>query len=108
MTEQEKRRRRREMERRMRQRKEQRYLMRKEGGLTAFRLYVTTILVGGCLLISAFHTDTSEQVCEKVKETIAVQVSVEKAEVWKEKIMAYLKEKELSIQIGRASCRERV
>ena len=99
MTEQEKRRRRREMERRMRQRSEQRYPTRKKGGLTTFRLYVTTILVGGCLLVSAFHTETSEQVCEKVKEVIAVQVSMETAEVWKEKIMAYLKEKELSLPV---------
>ena len=99
MTEQEKRRRRREMERRMRQRKEQRYPTRKKGGLTAFRLYVTTMLVGGCLLVSSFHTETSEQVCVKVKETIAAQVSVEKAEQWKGKIVAYLKDKEFSLPV---------
>ena len=74
MTEQEKRRRRREMERRMRNRASGRKKEKKRGGLTAFRTYVTTILVGGCLLISLFHTETSEQVCEKVREVIAMEI----------------------------------
>ena len=59
MTEQEKRRRRREMERRMRTRTEMRKKTGKRRGLTAFRIYVTAILTGGFLLISAFRSDTS-------------------------------------------------
>lgn len=92
MTEQERRRRRRERERRMRTRAEGRKKGKKKG-LTAFRIYVTTILVGGCLLISRFHTETSERVCEKVKEVIAAQISVEEMAEWKDRIKAYLDEK---------------
>ena len=48
MTEQERRRRRREMERRMRTRAQMRGREERKGGLTAFRVYVTAVLVGGC------------------------------------------------------------
>ena len=77
MTEQERRRRRREMERRMRTRAQIRDREERKGGLTAFRIYVTAVLVGGCLLVSFFHTETSEMVCGKVKEVIAMQFSAE-------------------------------
>ena len=94
MTEQERRRRRREMERRMRtgagRRKE-----KKKGGLTAFRIYVTTILVGGCLLVSLFHTETSEMVCRKVKDVIAMQITTEELAEWKNKAVAYFAEKNI-------------
>ena len=93
MTEQERRRRRRERERRMRagtKRKE-----RKKSGLTAFRVYVTTILVGGCLLVSLFHTETSEMVCARVKDVIAMQISTEEIEKWKNKAVAYFEEKNI-------------
>ena len=99
MTEQEKRRRRREMERRMRNRASGRKKEKKRGGLTAFRTYVTTILVGGCLLISLFHTETSEQVCEKVREVIAMEISAEEMHHWKEKAVAYFREKEFSLPV---------
>ena len=96
MTEQERRRRRREMERRMRtgagRRKE-----KKKGGLTAFRVYVTVVLVGGCLLVSLFHTETSEKVCGKVKEVIAMQISAEEVAEWKNRAVAYFKEKEIAL-----------
>ncbi len=97
MTEQEKRRRRREMERRMRTGAGSRRKEKKRGGLTAFRLYVTTVLVAGCLLISAFQSETSEMVCEKVKETISTQISMEEMKVWKEKAAAFLEEKNISL-----------
>ena len=94
MTEQERRRCRREMERRMRtgagRRKE-----KKNGGLTAFRIFVTTILVGGCLLVSLFHTETSEMVCRKVKDVIAVQITTEELAEWKNKAVAYFAEKNI-------------
>jgi len=93
MTEQERRRRRRERERQMRARAEGRKKEKKRG-LTAFRIYVTTVLAGGCLLISQFHTETSEKVCEKVKEVIAAQISLEEMAEWKTRWEAYLKEKE--------------
>ena len=95
MTEQEKRRRRREMERRMRTRTENRRKSEKRRGLTSFRLYVTAVLVGGCLLISAFHSETSEMVCAKVKEIISMQTSAEELAVWKNRLTAYFKEKDI-------------
>lgn len=97
MTEQERRRRRRELERRMRTSAEARRKQEKKGGLTAFRVYVTTILVGGCLLVSLFDTATSELVCQKVKDVIAVQISKEEMAEWKNKATAYFKEKEIAL-----------
>ena len=97
MTEQEKRRRRREMERRMRARAGERRKEKKRGGLTAFRTYVTAVLVGGCLVISMFHTETSEMVCSRIKEAIASQMSAEEWTEWKVRAVAYLKEKEQSL-----------
>ena len=68
MTEQEKRRRRREMERRMRARQNFRGREGQErSGTLAFRTYVTAVLVGGCLLISLFQSKTSDMVCNKLK-----------------------------------------
>ena len=94
MTEQERRRRRREMERRMRtgagRRKE-----KKKGGLAAFRICVTTILVGGCLVVALFHTETSEMVCRKVKDVIAMQITTEELAEWKNKAVAYFAEKNI-------------
>ena len=95
MTEQERRRRRREMERRMRTRTGGKRNETKKGGLTAFRAYVTTILVGGCLLVSLFHTETSEMVCGKVKDVIAMQITTEELEKWKNRAMAYFEEKNI-------------
>ena len=97
MTEQERRRRRRERERRMRTGAGGRRKEEKKGGLTAFRTYVTVVLVGGCLVVSQFQTETSAQVCEKVKETIAAEVSMKEVLEWKEKLVAFLKEKEISL-----------
>lgn len=96
MTEQEKRRHRREMERRMRAKG----AMRKKGergGLALFRAYVTVILVGGCLLISAFHTKTSERICKRVQEVIAVQMTAEELAEWRARITAFWQEKEISL-----------
>ena len=97
MTEQERRRRRREMERRMRTRAQMRGREEKKGGLMAFRIYVTAVLVGGCLLVSVFHTETSEKVCWKVKEVIAMQLSGEEVAEWKNRALAYFKEKEIAL-----------
>ena len=84
MTEQERRRRRREMERRMRARQNFRGRERQErSGTLAFRTYVTAVLVGGCLLISLFQSKTSDMVCDKIKETIAYQISAEEVQKWK-------------------------
>lgn len=94
MTEQEKRRRRREAERQMRRRYGERKKGKNKTGWMAFRVYVTVILVGGCFLISMFHSESSEKVCAKVKEVIAVQVSEEAVTEWKDKAAEYLKEKE--------------
>ena len=99
MTEQEKRRRRREMERRMRTKTGYRKQEERKGGLTAFRIYVTAILTGGCLLISMFHTETSEKICDKVKEVISMQTSAEELMVWKENISEYLQKKDFVLPV---------
>ena len=99
MTEQEKRRRRREMERRMRTKTGYRKQEERKGGLTAFRIYVTAILTGGCLLISMFHTETSEKVCDKVREVISIQTSAEELMVWKENISEYLQKKDFVLPV---------
>ena len=95
MTEQEKRRRRREMERRMRTRTEMRKKTGKRRGLTAFRIYVTAILTGGFLLISAFRSDTSEMVCSKVKQVIGEQISMGEVMGLKDRVQAYVAEKNI-------------
>ena len=95
MTEQERRSRRRERERRMRTGADRKKRDEKKGGLTVFRVYVTTILVGGCLLVSMFHTETSEMFCGKVKDVIAMQISAEELEQWKDRAMAYFAEKKI-------------
>lgn len=97
MTEQEKRHRRREMERRMRARAELQKKGSEKGGLTAFRVYVTAVLVGGCLLISLFQTETSQMVCEKVKTVIAAEISKKELAEWKNRAMTYLQGKEISL-----------
>ena len=100
MTGREKRYRRREMERRMRMRANaNRKWREKKGGLTAFRTYVTSVLVGGCLLISAFRTETSNMVCAKVKEVISKQISAEVMGEWKNKVTAYFDELEVSVPV---------
>lgn len=99
MTEQEKRRRRREMERRMRTKAGYRKQEERKSGLTAFRIYVTAILTGGCLLISMFHTETSEMVCDKVKEVISMQTSTEELMVWKERVSEYLQKKDFVLPV---------
>lgn len=97
MTEQERRRRRRERERQMRMRAGIRKRDEKKGGLTAFRIYVTAVLVGGCLLISLFQTESSQMVCGKVKEIIAMQISADTVAEWKEKTTSFLKEREVAL-----------
>lgn len=92
MTEQERRRRRREIERRMRARQNFRGKEKREGsGTFAFRTYVTAVLVGGCLLISLFQSKTSDMVCNKIKQTIAYQISTEEIEKWKSRGEAFLR-----------------
>ncbi len=99
MTEQEKRRRRREMERQMRARQAARGRETRTGGLFAFRAYVAAVLVGGCLLISLFQTETSEMVCAKVKEMIAYQISAEEISIWKARATAFWKGTEISLPV---------
>lgn len=96
MTEQEKRRRRREMERRMRSRETARRAEQR-GGLFAFRTYVSAVLVGGCLLISLFDSASSQAVCQRIKETIAAQISIEQVQAWQERAEAFLQQREISL-----------
>ncbi len=99
MTEQEKRRRRREMERRMRARQAMRNGEREKGGLFVFRLYVTAVLVGGCFLISLFDTATANTVCARLKETIAYQMPAEKLGEWRERASVFFRENNISLPV---------
>ena len=98
MTEQEKRQRRREMERRMRSREAARRTEVHSGTL-AFRAYVSAVLVGGCLLLSLFDSASSQAVCQRIRQTIASQISVEQVRVWQEKAEALIKESGLSLPV---------
>lgn len=98
MTEQEKRQRRREMERRMRSREAARRTEVHSGTL-AFRAYVSAVLVGGCLLLSLFDSASSQAVCQRIRQTIASQISVEQVRVWQEKAEALIKESGLSLTV---------
>lgn len=99
MTEQEKRRRRREMERRMRARQSMQSRGEERGGLLTFRIYVTAVLVGGCLLISLFDTATAQTVCTKLKQTIAAQTSLEQIGAWQQRAAAFLRESNISLPV---------
>jgi hypothetical protein len=98
MTDKERKRRRMEMEKRMRERRGGRHTSdSSSGGLLVFRTYVTVILAGAFILVSAFHTDTSEEVCRQLKETIAYQIPMEEVATAKEKLMVFWKDKNISL-----------
>jgi len=98
MTDKERKRRRMEMEKRMRDRREGRNPGESSPqGLLVFRTYVTVILAGALVLVSAFHTDTSEAVCKQLKETIAYQIPAEDVATAKEKITALWKDKNITL-----------
>lgn len=101
MTEQEKRRRRREMERRMRSRESARRT-EERSGLLAFRTYVSAVLVGGVLLISLFDSASSQAVCQRIKESISAQISIEQVQGWQKRAEAFLQKHELSLPVFRA------
>ncbi len=98
MTDKERKRRRMEMEKRMRDRREGRNSAEGSSkGLLVFRTYVTVILAGAFVLVSAFHTETSEAVCSRLKEAIAYQIPVEEVALAKEKIAGFWKDKNISL-----------
>ena len=45
--------------------------------------------MGGCLLSSLFQSKTSDMVCNKIKHTIAYQISAEEIEKWKSRGEAF-------------------
>lgn len=100
MTDQERRRRRLEMERRMRSRqtgrRPERYAQK---NLLLFRTYVTVILAGAFLLVSVFHTETSELVSTRLKETIAYQMPLTEVAEAKEWLAAFWQEQEFSLPV---------
>ena len=89
MTERERRRRRIERQRRMQGRQQP----GPAAGLFAFRAYVTAVLLGACFVVSVFQTESSEAFCEKVRETIAAQVSAERIAGLREKAVQIWEEK---------------
>jgi hypothetical protein len=54
-------------------------------------------LAGAFILVSAFHTDTSEEVCRRLKETISYQIPVEEMATAKEKFVEFWKDKNISL-----------
>lgn len=101
MTEQERRRRRREAERQMRARAMARGKEKQRGGWFAFRAYVTVVLVGACFLLSLFHTETSERVCNRVKEAIVHQMPAEQVADMRDKTVAFFREQQVSLPVFR-------
>lgn len=99
MTEQEKRRRRREMERRMRTGRAARGRDAERGGLFSFRLYVTAVLVGGCFLLSLFDTETANAFCGQLKATVSAQISAERLQEWRAQAEDFLRERALVLPV---------
>lgn len=100
MTDKERKRRRMEIEKRMRERQGgHRSTESPSKGLLAFRTYVTVILAGAFLLVSAFHTNTSEEVCRRLKETLAYQTPMEEVTTATQKIMVFWKDKNISLPV---------
>ncbi len=98
MTDKERKRRRMELEKRMRERRGGRYATESSSnGLLIFRTYVTVILAGAFILVSAFHTDTSEEVCRRLKETISYQIPVDEMATAKEKFVEFWEDRNISL-----------
>ncbi|KXL51670.1 hypothetical protein CLNEO_29560 [Anaerotignum neopropionicum] len=98
MTDKERKRRRMDMEKRMRERRGGRHITESSSrGLLIFRTYVTVILAGAFVLVSAFHTDTSEEVCRRLKETISYQIPGEEIATAKEKLMGFWEDRNISL-----------
>lgn len=94
MTEQERRKRREQLRREMGYTKINREAphTNKKRDFFLFRLYVTVILCGGILLLSAFESETAQAVTEKVKQTIAYQMPLDRLQETKESMMVFLEE----------------
>lgn len=65
--------------------------------LFQFRLYVTVILAGGLLLVSLFHSETAENFTQRVKDTIAYEMPLEKIQAAGEWLTVFLREKEVAL-----------
>ena len=53
--------------------------------LFLFRTYVTMMLVGTAIVLSFFHTETTNDITNSLKEAIAYEISLDTIEQWKEK-----------------------
>ena len=51
-----------------------------------FRSYVAMMIAGALLIVSVLKTETSEAICEQVKETIAYQMPIDTLAAFKEQI----------------------
>lgn len=92
MTEQERKKRREQLRREMGDSRRNRNPPDNKKDFFLFRLYVTVILCGGILLLSAFQSETAQTVTEKVKQTIAYQMPIERLQEAKESMMVFLEE----------------
>lgn len=66
-------------------------------GLFWFRVYVMMIVCGGVLLLSFFHTETSERVTGKIKEVIAQELPEEMIEQMKTKITVFCEQNQIEL-----------
>ncbi|MBM6829719.1 hypothetical protein H9X85_09185 [Anaerotignum lactatifermentans] len=73
--------------------------MEKGRDLFLFRLYIVMVVGGAVTLLSFFHTETSEQFIQQVKETISYQIPAE--EIWekKEALAVFLEERQLTLPV---------
>ena len=53
--------------------------------LFLFRTYVTMMLVGTAIVLSFFHTETTNDITKSLKEAIAYEISLDTIKQWKEK-----------------------
>lgn len=99
MTEQERKKRREQLRREMGYTKRNRTIPQTENkkDFFLFRLYVTVILCGGILLLSAFQSQTAQMVTEKVKQAIAYQMPIERLQETKDNIMVFLEEHQVAL-----------
>ncbi len=66
-------------------------------GMFWFQVYVMMIVCGGILLLSFFHTETSEHVTKKIKEVIAQELPAEMMEQIKTKVTVFCEQNQIAL-----------
>lgn len=97
MTERERRKRRQALQKRIEGRTSKKQGEDGKKGLFLFRLYVTAVLCGAVILLSFFHTPTSERVIHYMKQAVSYQIPMEHIVEAREDIEAFLQKKNLPV-----------